>query len=102
MMLRSGRSRSSDLGVQHHRNAHREHRGSGGTVSPTHSSGHCRHATDDGEWDEEPHTVTSATGDFSSPGLDTDEAFSRKFTAPGTYTYFCALHPHMTATIIVK
>ncbi len=52
--------------------------------------------------DEEPHTVTSATGDFSSPGLDTDEAFSRKFTAPGTYTYFCALHPHMTATIIVK
>ena len=52
--------------------------------------------------DEEPHTVTSANGDFSSPGLDTDEAFSRKFTAPGTYTYFCALHPHMTATIIVK
>src|SRR6266849_513155 len=46
--------------------------------------------------------LTSATGDFSSPGLDTDEAFSRKFTAPGTYTYFCALHPHMTATIIVK
>jgi plastocyanin len=52
--------------------------------------------------DEEPHTVTSTAGDFSSPGLDTDEAFSRKFTAPGTYTYFCALHPHMTATIIVK
>jgi plastocyanin len=52
--------------------------------------------------DEEPHTVTSANGDFSSPGLDTDEAFSRKFTAPGKYTYFCALHPHMTATIIVK
>ena len=52
--------------------------------------------------DEEPHTVTAANGDFSSPGLDTDEAFSRKFTAPGTYTYFCALHPHMTATIIVK
>ena len=52
--------------------------------------------------DEEPHTVTSANGDFSSPGLDTDEAFSKKFTAPGTYTYLCALHPHMTATIIVK
>ena len=26
----------------------------------------------------------------------------RTFTTPGTYTYFCALHPHMTATVIVK
>jgi plastocyanin len=52
--------------------------------------------------DEEPHTVTSSTGLFASPGLDNAETFSHRFAAPGTYTYFCALHPHMIATIIAK
>jgi plastocyanin len=52
--------------------------------------------------DEEPHTVTSKGGVFASPGLDHDEAFSRTFTAPGTFQYFCALHPRMTGTVIVK
>ncbi|HZS33716.1 MAG TPA: plastocyanin/azurin family copper-binding protein [Methylomirabilota bacterium] len=52
--------------------------------------------------DEEPHTVTSTTQAFASPGLDTGESFSYRFTRPGTYTYFCALHPHMTARVIVR
>ena len=52
--------------------------------------------------DDDPHTVTERTGQFSSPGLDTGESFSRRFTVPGTYVYFCALHPLMTATITVK
>jgi plastocyanin len=52
--------------------------------------------------DEEPHTVTSATGAFRSAGLSNEEAFSQTFTHPGTYQYFCALHPHMKATVIVK
>jgi len=43
--------------------------------------------------DEEPHTATSADGKFSSPALDTDESFSFRFDAPGTYAYFCAVHP---------
>lgn len=52
--------------------------------------------------DEDTHTVTSSSGAFSSPGLDGGETFSRTFAATGAYSYFCALHPHMTARIIVK
>jgi plastocyanin len=52
--------------------------------------------------DEEPHTITSAAGAFGSAGLAHDEDFSRTFTDPGRYDYFCALHPHMKATVIVR
>ncbi len=52
--------------------------------------------------DDEPHTVTSSEKVFASPGLDADEAFSYTFSRPGTYAYYCALHPHMTGTIIAK
>jgi len=52
--------------------------------------------------DEEPHTVTSAERLFASPGLDAGESFSYRFSAPGTYVYFCALHPHMTARVVVR
>ena len=52
--------------------------------------------------DDIPHTVMSTTQAFKSPALDTDQRYSFKFTTPGTYSYFCSLHPHMTATIIVE
>ena len=52
--------------------------------------------------DDEPHTVTSSENVFTSLGLDTDETFSHTFATPGTYTYYCKLHPHMTGTIVVK
>lgn len=54
--------------------------------------------------DEEPHTVTSANNDvpFKSAGLDTDDRFSFTFAKPGTYKYFCSIHPHMVGTIVVK
>ena len=52
--------------------------------------------------DEETHTVTSATGAFASAGLEHDDAFERRFTEPGTYSYFCSLHPRMMATVIVR
>ena len=52
--------------------------------------------------DDIPHTVTSTTQAFKSKALDTDDKFSFTFTTPGTFTYFCALHPHMTGTIVVE
>ena len=52
--------------------------------------------------DEETHTITSATGAFGSAGLGNEESFTRTFTRPGRYEYFCALHPKMRATVIVK
>jgi plastocyanin len=52
--------------------------------------------------DEESHTITSATGAFGSAGLSHDETFTQTFARPGTYAYFCALHPQMRATIVVR
>ena len=54
--------------------------------------------------DEEPHTVMSGDGGatFKSPALDTDDKFSFTFDKPGTYKYFCSIHPHMVGTIVVK
>jgi plastocyanin len=39
---------------------------------------------------------------FRSKVLDTDGTYSFTFTTPGTYKYFCSLHPHMTGTIVVE
>jgi plastocyanin len=53
--------------------------------------------------DEEPHTVVSVEKQFKkSSALDTDEEFTITAGAPGTYTYFCSVHPKMTGTIIVE
>jgi plastocyanin len=51
--------------------------------------------------DDEPHVVTSTTKAFRSGALDTGQSYSFRFAAPGTYHYFCSLHPHMTGTIRV-
>jgi plastocyanin len=54
--------------------------------------------------DEDAHTVTSADAGatFKSAALDTDDKFSFTFNQPGTYKYFCSIHPHMVGTIVVK
>ena len=52
--------------------------------------------------DDVPHTVNENNKTFKSGALDTDAKFSYKFTSPGTYSYFCSLHPRMTGQIIVK
>ena len=53
--------------------------------------------------DDIPHGVASANNTFSkSKALDTDDSYSFTFTKPGTYQYFCYIHPHMTGTIVVE
>jgi plastocyanin len=52
--------------------------------------------------DEDPHTVTANDKSFHSSALDTDDKYSFTFTRPGEFGYFCSLHPHMTARVIVK
>jgi plastocyanin len=52
--------------------------------------------------DDIPHTVVSTTDLFKSKALDTDDKFSFKFEKPGTYEYFCSIHPKMTARVIVQ
>jgi plastocyanin len=53
--------------------------------------------------DDEPHTVVSVDKQFKkSPALDTDQEFTVTAGAPGTYTYYCSVHPKMTGTITVQ
>jgi plastocyanin len=53
--------------------------------------------------DEEPHTVVSVENQFKKSGpLDTDQEFTITAGAPGTYTYYCSVHPKMTGTIVVE
>lgn len=52
--------------------------------------------------DDIPHTVRANAGSFKSKTLDTDDRFAFTFTQPGSYDYFCSLHPHMTGHIVVE
>ena len=52
--------------------------------------------------DDVPHTVVSDDKLFKSKALDTDDKFSYTFTKPGTYSYFCSVHPKMIAKIVVQ
>jgi amicyanin len=52
--------------------------------------------------DDIPHAVAAVNKQFKSKTLDTDDAFSFTFTTPGSYDYFCSLHPHMTGTVVVE
>jgi amicyanin len=53
--------------------------------------------------DDIPHGIASSTNAFAkSRALDTDQSFSFTFTTPGTYQYFCYVHPHMVGTVVVE
>jgi len=54
--------------------------------------------------DDIPHNTVSTDDPkiFKSKVLGTDEKFSFTFSKPGTYSYFCSIHPKMTGKIIVQ
>src|SRR5512141_2021890 len=52
--------------------------------------------------DDIPHTVVSTDKVFKSKVLDTDERFSFTFSTPGTFPYFCSIHPKMTGKVVVQ
>jgi 3',5'-cyclic-AMP phosphodiesterase len=51
--------------------------------------------------DDVPHNIVSTERRFKSPVLDTDEQFAHQFDEPGSYNYFCSIHPKMTGRIVV-
>ena len=53
--------------------------------------------------DTAPHTVTVTSGPvkFNSGNLAKGESFSYTFKTAGTYKYYCAVHPDMTASVTV-
>jgi 3',5'-cyclic-AMP phosphodiesterase len=52
--------------------------------------------------DDIPHKIATNDKRFVSKVLDTNEQFSAVFEAPGTYGYYCTVHPKMTGKIIVQ
>ena len=52
--------------------------------------------------DDIPHAVAATDRSFKSKTLDTEDHYAFTFMTPGTYQYFCSLHPHMTGTIVVE
>jgi plastocyanin len=53
--------------------------------------------------DDIPHGIASSDNAFKkSKALDTDDSYSFTFTTPGTFQYFCYIHPHMVGTIVVE
>jgi amicyanin len=53
--------------------------------------------------DTAPHTVTVTDGPvkFASPTLQQGQTYTYTFTQAGTYSYYCAVHPDMKATVTV-
>ncbi len=52
--------------------------------------------------DDIPHTVVSEDKVFKSQVLDSDGDFTYTFTKPGTYSYFCSIHPKMVGKVVVQ
>jgi amicyanin len=54
--------------------------------------------------DQAPHDVVTTSGPASlqSPMLAQGESWSFTFTVPGTYSYYCSVHPDMRAQVIVQ
>ncbi len=48
-----------------------------------------------------PHTVTATAGGFDSGLLLAGDTYRRSFPTPGTYDYFCTVHPEMTGRVVV-
>ena len=51
--------------------------------------------------DDVPHTVVEKDKKWRSAALDTNDTYSHTFDQPGTYEYYCTLHPKMVAKVIV-
>ena len=51
--------------------------------------------------DSVPHSVTFKNGMKDSGLLTQGQSFSYTFNTPGTYQYYCTVHPYMVATVTV-
>lgn len=52
--------------------------------------------------DDIPHVIASNDGLFKSKALDTDQKYSFTFSKPGTYAYYCSIHPKMVGKVVVQ
>lgn len=52
--------------------------------------------------DKVDHTATEKSSAWDTGVLQEGEATTIDFSRPGTYAYYCTIHPYMTATITVR
>ena len=52
--------------------------------------------------DDVPQTVTATDGSFNSGNSNAGQSWSHTFCVPGTCASYCAYHPWMKETIVVK
>jgi plastocyanin len=72
-----------------------------GSVTPVHVDAV---AGDEVQWANDSvrnHTVTADDGSYDSGSLGPNEHFARMFASPGTYAYYCRLHPYIRGEIDV-
>jgi len=48
------------------------------------------------------HDVVGPEGTFHSPTLDEGKSFTARFDSAGTFSYYCSIHPFMTAVVTVR
>jgi plastocyanin len=51
--------------------------------------------------DSAPHTATADDGSFDTGDLEQGKLKSETFKQPGTFTYFCEVHPYMHGSVEV-
>jgi plastocyanin len=51
--------------------------------------------------DSAPHSATADDGSFDTGILEEGKLKSETFKEPGTFTYFCTVHPQMHGTVEV-
>lgn len=49
-----------------------------------------------------PHTVTADDGSFDEPLPQSGGVVTLTFSTPGTFTYYCKIHPNMHGTVVVE
>jgi plastocyanin len=52
--------------------------------------------------DKAQHTATERSSQWDTGALSEGESRAVTFTRPGTYSYYCTIHPYMEGTITVR
>lgn len=52
--------------------------------------------------DDRDHTVTATDLSYDSGIMNPGDSYQRVYSTPGTFEFFCAIHPDMVATVVVN
>ena len=53
-------------------------------------------------YDAAPHDAVALTGSWKTPLLKVNESATQTYKAPGSYPYYCTVHPAMRGTVEVR